>query len=57
MRACWIDTSYMFTTMQGFMETAFLAVKPKRRTAPTYEEALGWAKWDAGPVVPGAAAK
>jgi MoaA/NifB/PqqE/SkfB family radical SAM enzyme len=46
MRACWIDTSYMFSTMQGFLETAFMTLKPRRHTAPTFEEALGWARFD-----------
>ena len=58
MRACWIDTSYMFRTMTGFLETAQMTLRPPRPTRiPTYEEALGWAKWDAGPVVPEVAAK
>ena len=30
MRACWIDTSHMFRTLQGFMETAKLTLKPTR---------------------------
>jgi MoaA/NifB/PqqE/SkfB family radical SAM enzyme len=46
MRACWIDTTFMFHTMQGFVETAVLTLRRRQAKLPTYEEALGWAKWD-----------
>jgi MoaA/NifB/PqqE/SkfB family radical SAM enzyme len=51
-RACWIDTSYMLTTLRGFAETAFQSVRPKRPAVTTWEEAQGWARHDAA--VPGA---
>lgn len=57
MRACWIDTSYMFTTMQGFMETAFLTLRPRTTQVPSFEEAMQYAKQTDGPVVPHQAAK
>jgi MoaA/NifB/PqqE/SkfB family radical SAM enzyme len=52
MRACWIDTTFMFHTLEGFVDTARLVARPRRtKRVPTYEEALAWAKWGA-PVVP-----
>lgn len=57
MRACWIDTSYMFRTMEGFVETAMLSAFPRPRQAATWEEASSWARRDGGPIVPEVAAK
>jgi len=53
MRACWIDTSFMFSTMQGFLETSFQVLKRPKITPADYETALGWARWDQAAVVPG----
>lgn len=49
MRACWIDTSYMFRTMEGFFETARMAALPKRRVGVTWPEAQAWARTDDSP--------
>lgn len=57
MRACWIDTSYMFRTMEGFFETAKLSLFPRPRRAATWDEARAWARAEDGPIVPEAAAK
>lgn len=46
MRACWIDTSSMFRTMQGFFETAWLNVKPQHVAPVGQDQALAWAKYD-----------
>lgn len=52
MRACWIDTTYTFHTVQGFFETARTTLRSQRRhRVPPFEEMLGWARWT-GPVVP-----
>lgn len=52
MRACWIDTSYMFRTMEGFFETARMAAFPRPRASTTWEEARRWARTDDTPIVP-----
>ena len=39
MRACWIDTSFMFRTMEGFFETAKLAAFPRPRESTDWETA------------------
>lgn len=52
MRACWIDTSSMFRTVQGFFETAKLNLVPRRGEPVRYEEALTWARYDNAPVAP-----
>lgn len=57
MRACWIDTSFMFRTMEGFFETASMTLKHRMRTTTTWEQARTWARNDAVDIVPGAAAK
>jgi MoaA/NifB/PqqE/SkfB family radical SAM enzyme len=49
MRACWIDTSYMFRTMEGFFETAKMAGLPRKRVGVTWPEARAWAKTDDSP--------
>ena len=54
MRACWIDTSSMFRTLQGFAETAWLQVKPTNRETIPWEEARRWARYDQVPIVPDA---
>jgi MoaA/NifB/PqqE/SkfB family radical SAM enzyme len=55
MRACWIDTSSMFRTVQGFFETAKMTTQPRRGKPATWEEAQGWARYDQVSVVPQAA--
>lgn len=59
MRACWIDTSSMFRTMEGFFQTAKLTLSKRNPQPLTYEQARDrWARTDDAPVVPdGAAAK
>ena len=58
MRACWIDTSAMFRTMQGFFETVRMTSLPRRQTPTTEAEALAWGRREAIDVVPrGATAK
>jgi len=52
MRACWIDTSSMFRTLQGFMETATLNLRPSSGPPVSAEEALTWARYDAPAPVP-----
>ena len=52
MRACWIDTSSMFRTLQGFAETAWLQMKPTQRRSLPWEEARRWARYDDVPIVP-----
>lgn len=44
MRACWIDTSFMFRTMEGFFETAKMAAFPKARMRTDFEMARTWAR-------------
>ena len=53
MRACWIDTSSMFRTVQGFFETAKLNLAPRRAAPVAIDEAMGWARYDDVAVVPG----
>ena len=53
MRACWIDTSSMFRTMEGFFETASMNLKPQTGTPCTKDEAMAWAKYDDIDIVPG----
>ena len=55
MRACWIDTSSMFRTVQGFFETARLNVLPNRSAPADERTALGWARYDEVDIVPGQA--
>lgn len=58
MRACWIDTSSMFRTMEGFFETARLTLRKRTGQPLTFEQAKArWARTDAAPIVPDAAAK
>jgi MoaA/NifB/PqqE/SkfB family radical SAM enzyme len=52
MRACWIDTSSMFRTMEGFFETARLTLIPRRRKPISPDDALAWARHDDVPIVP-----
>ena len=52
MRACWIDTSSMFRTLQGFMETATLNLRPSSGPPVSAEEALSWARYDAPVPIP-----
>ncbi len=53
MRACWIDTSSMFRTMEGFFETAKLTLKRRSGAPLTFEQARErWARVDQAPIVP-----
>lgn len=52
MRACWIDTSFMFRTMEGFFETAKMTALPKRLGAMSWEQAQRWARIEPVSVVP-----
>jgi MoaA/NifB/PqqE/SkfB family radical SAM enzyme len=56
MRACWIDTSLMFRTMEGLLQTARLVVLGGERRAMTFEDARAWARRDAASIVPAASA-
>ena len=52
MRACWIDTSHMFRTLQGFAETAALTLRSRKQKPISFEEAQGRAKHDNVDIVP-----
>ena len=52
MRACWIDTSSMFRTIEGFFETTKLTLTPRRGQPANYDEARTWARYDDMPIVP-----
>ena len=52
MRACWIDTSSMFRTVEGFFETAKLSFRRPTAHPISYEQAQQWAQRDAGAIVP-----
>lgn len=53
MRACWIDTSYMFRTLEGFFETATMAALPKPRRSAGPGAAERWARREDVVIVPG----
>ena len=58
MRACWIDTSSMFRTMEGFFETARLTLSRRTGQPLSFDQARQrWARTDGAPVMPDAAAK
>lgn len=45
MRACWIDTTSMFRTIEGFFETAVMTATHRMPTTPvTLERAYAWAR-------------
>jgi MoaA/NifB/PqqE/SkfB family radical SAM enzyme len=46
MRACWIDTSSMFRTFEGFFDTARMMLKPDRRSPMSWEEARKFARYE-----------
>jgi MoaA/NifB/PqqE/SkfB family radical SAM enzyme len=52
MRACWIDTSHMFRTLQGFAETAKLTLTPRRGRVASHDEAMSWARRENAPIIP-----
>ena len=52
MRACWIDTSHMFRTLQGFMETAKLTLTPRPSQVASIEQAMAWARREDVNVIP-----
>lgn len=55
MRACWIDTSFMFRTMEGFWEASTMTLKQKVERPASWEQAKGWARHDLAAVVPSSA--
>ncbi len=56
MRACWIDTSFMFRTIEGFFETATMTLAQRMPREPaTWERASRWARHDQVAIVPNAA--
>ena len=52
MRACWIDTSSMFRSVEGFFETAMLTFKRPTAHPISYEQAQKWARRDDSPIIP-----
>ncbi len=52
MRACWIDTSFMFRTIQGLTETGRMWFRPRTKRPLSWEQARTWARYDLGAVVP-----
>ena len=52
MRACWIDTSSMFRTLQGFMETAKLSLMPRPKKVLDLDGAMAWARNEPISIVP-----
>jgi MoaA/NifB/PqqE/SkfB family radical SAM enzyme len=46
MRACWIDTSFMFRTLPALLETARLQVRRRTRHPLTWDQARSWARFD-----------
>lgn len=46
MRACWIDTSYMFRTLEGFFETASMNLMHTLQNPAGFERANQWARYD-----------
>ena len=55
MRACWIDTSHMFRTLAGFVETAQLTLRPRPSKVATLEGMRSWARRETAPIIPKAA--
>jgi MoaA/NifB/PqqE/SkfB family radical SAM enzyme len=53
MRACWIDTSFMFRTIQGLTETTKLFLSRPTGTPLSWEQARTWARYDLDAVIPG----
>jgi MoaA/NifB/PqqE/SkfB family radical SAM enzyme len=56
MRACWIDTSYMFRTVEGFFESSKTALTHRQRISLTDSEAGAFARRDPSPILPPPAA-
>jgi MoaA/NifB/PqqE/SkfB family radical SAM enzyme len=52
MRACWIDNSFMFRTIEGFFEASTMAVTQKVRDPAPWDVAKDWAKREQIEVVP-----
>ena len=55
MRACWIDTSSIFRTYEGFFGTVKQVLRAPAGPPCTTEEALAWARHDALPETAGSA--
>ncbi|MBM4367402.1 MAG: radical SAM protein [Deltaproteobacteria bacterium] len=52
MRACWIDNSFMFRTIEGFFEASTMALKQRVTDPAPWDEARKWAKYDQVEIVP-----
>ena len=52
MRACWIDTSHMFRTLAGFVETAKLTLSSRSSEVADIQRAMSWARRDEIPIIP-----
>ncbi len=52
MRACWIVTSAIFRTLQGFMETARRSLAQRPQKVLDTDAALAWARHEAISIVP-----
>jgi len=52
MRACWIDNSFMFRTIEGFFEASTMALTQKVKNPAPWEEAAKWARYDQIDIVP-----
>jgi hypothetical protein len=46
MRACWIDTSYMFRTLPALADAGRLALIRRTRRPLDWEQARTWARYD-----------
>jgi MoaA/NifB/PqqE/SkfB family radical SAM enzyme len=55
MRACWIDTSSIFRTYEGFFGTVKQTLRPTTGRPCSPQEALAWARHDALPEAAGSA--
>lgn len=52
MRACWIDNSFMFRTIEGFFEASTMALTQKVRDPAPWEVAKSFARYEQIDVVP-----
>ncbi len=52
MRACWIDNSFMFRTIEGFFEASSMALTQKVKDPAPWEVAQKWARFDQVDIVP-----
>ncbi len=52
MRACWIDTSFMFRTLQGLLEVGQFVLRSRSSSPLTWEQARTWARYDLDTIPP-----